>query len=210
MFNIAYFIRDNTNIKNGENNDMIKLKTPLVTSAIVAMLTGTLVTAGVANASSHGSGGMKKEYGQGMGEGKGMGHGMKHHSNGVGGKNAQRKFMQRFAIIDENSDDRIGADEAAAWRESVFFAMDADDDSELTNEEYMTIRMGNGEGHNAKRQKRKQEKKQARFKPMDTDNSGTVSITEWMDAGKKSFAKADADGDGIVTPWEFRANRKNR
>jgi|GEM_PF-1719404 len=125
------------------------------------------------------------------------------------GQRGQRGFMQRFAIVDKNSDERIGADEAAAWRESVFVAMDADDDNELTEEEYMAVRMGHGKRGNAERQKMKQSQKQARFAPMDEDKSGTVSKVEWMATGQAAFEAADADKDGIVTPWEFRAHRQN-
>lgn len=123
------------------------------------------------------------------------------HSKGV---------MQRFAIVDENSDERIGADEAAAWRESVFAAMDADNDNELTMDEYMTIRMGKQEGKNPEKQAKRQAEKKARFKPMDADNSGQLSLGEFLFAGKARFEAADTDGDGIVTPWEFRANRRSQ
>jgi len=117
--------------------------------------------------------------------------------------------MQRFAIVDENNDEQIGADEAAAWRESVFAAMDTDDDNELTQEEYMAVRMGSGGKRNAERQKMKQQQKQARFTPMDEDKSGKVSKVEWMASGKAEFEAADADKDGSVTPWEFCAHRRN-
>jgi Ca2+-binding EF-hand superfamily protein len=85
--------------------------------------------------------------------------------------------------------------------------MDADDDNELTVEEFMEIRMGGGEGRNPQRQKMRQEQKKARFAPMDTDKSGKVSKVEFMEAGKKDFEAADGNKDGKVTPWEFRAHR---
>jgi len=144
-------------------------------------------------------GGQNQGWGMGrQGQGWGMGQGM---------MMGQRRFMERFGVIDENSDDRIGADEAAAWRESVFAAMDANDDNELTVEEFMEIRMGGGEGRNPQRQKMRQDQKKARFAPMDTDKSGKVSKAEFMEAGKKAFAAADGDKNGKVTPWEFRAHR---
>ena len=184
-------------------------------SAAIALMAGSISYTSTSYAESHGGNGLKKGQGMGqgkghgMGQGKGRGRGKMHRMRGSEGEKGQRGFMRRFAIVDVNSDDRIGADEAAAWRESVFAAMDADDSNDLTMEEFMAVRMGKGEGRNAERKKKKQAKKQARFKPMDKDSSGAVSIAEWMDAGKASFAKADADGDGNVTPWEFRASRKN-
>lgn len=146
-----------------------------------------------------GMGGQGKSWGN-SGQGRGMGRGM-------GRGQGQQRFMERFGSIDENSNDVIGADEAAAWRESVFAAMDADDDNELTVEEFMQIRMGGGEGRNPQRQKMRQEQKKARFAPMDTDKSGKVSKVEFMEAGKKAFAAADGNKDGKVTPWEFRGHR---
>jgi hypothetical protein len=118
-------------------------------------------------------------------------------------------FMMRFGVIDDNDDGRISDEEAAAQREAVFVAMDADDDGELTQEEYMEVRMGPGEGRNEERRKARQEAKLARFKPMDSDNSGKVSKAEWMAAGKKRFEDADADKDGVVTPWEFRSQHRD-
>lgn len=117
-------------------------------------------------------------------------------------------FLQRFEAIDANDDGRISDDEAAAQRESVFLAMDADDDGELTEEEYMTVRMGPGEGRNEERRKQREEQKRSRFKPMDVDTSGKVSKGEWMTAGKARFAAADGDKDGVVTPWEFRSQQR--
>ena len=181
----------------------------LSASAAIALMAGTISYSSTSYAESHGGQSMNKGHDMGQGKGMGQGMGMMRRMRGSHSENGQRGFMRRFAIVDVNSDDRIGADEAAAWRESVFAAMDADDSNDLTMEEFMAVRMGKGEGRNAERQKKKQAEKQARFKPMDKDNSGAVSIVEWMDAGKASFEKADADGDGNVTPWEFRAHRKN-
>lgn len=114
-------------------------------------------------------------------------------------------MMQRMTAIDANSDGAISDDEAAAQVESVFLAMDTDEDGELTLEEFMAVRMGPGEGRNAERQKAMQERKKARFTEMDTDKSGKVSKAEFIAAGKARFQAADTDKDGKVTPWEFRA-----
>lgn len=141
--------------------------------------------------------------GQFMGGGDGDWRGrMMMRGNGPGGR-----FMERFGIVDANDDSRISDDEAAAQQEAVFLAMDADDSGDLTEEEFMAVRMGPGEGRNQERRKAREDEKKARFAAMDADKSGTATKAEFMAAGKARFEAADSDKDGIVTPWEFRAHR---
>ncbi len=118
-------------------------------------------------------------------------------------------MMSRMGTIDSNNDGVISDDEAAAQVEAVFAAMDGDNDSELTSEEYMSVRMGPGAGmgRNEERMKAMQERKKARFVEMDGDKNGKVSRAEFIASGKARFQAADADKDGKVTPWEFRAQR---
>lgn len=118
-------------------------------------------------------------------------------------------MMQRLGAIDINDDGMISDDEAADQVESVFAAMDGDDDGDLTEDEYMSVRMGPGRGLNEARQKAMQERKKIRFAEMDRDKSGKVSKAEFMAAGKARFEAADTDKDGRVTPWEFRAQHRN-
>lgn len=127
-------------------------------------------------------------HGQMMGQGGGM-------------------MMGRFGVMDTNDDGVIGDDEAAAQVELVYTAMDTDEDGDLTEEEYMAVRMGPGSGLNAERQKVMQDRKKARFTEMDADKSGKVSKVEFIAAGKARFMAADTDKDGKVTPWEMRAQR---
>ena len=131
-------------------------------------------------------------YHMGYGRGGGMGRGA----------------MMRFHAIDQNDDRVISDDEAAANAEAVFGAMDADADGEITETEYMDIRMGYGRGRNKARQAAMQKRKKDRFPLMDTDKNGTVSKVEFLNAAQKRFAAADTDKDGKVTPWEFRSNRR--
>ena len=176
---------------------------------LLALLTSTAAFAAT-NAWAEGYG-HHNRGGQGMGymrgmddddmERRGMGYGRGGWMMGGG------MMMERYRMIDANDDGRISDDEAAAQRESVFLAMDEDDDGELTEEEYMAVRMGPGQGRNAERRKQREEAKRARFSPMDTDKSGTVSKVEFMAEGQARFVAADADKDGVVTPWEFRAHR---
>jgi hypothetical protein len=116
-------------------------------------------------------------------------------------------FMTRMATIDSNDDGIISDDEAAAQVEGVFVAMDADDDGELTEAEYMAVRIGPQRGFNEARQKMMQDRKKARFGEMEADNNGKVSKAEFKATGKARFEAADTDKDGKVTPWEFRAQR---
>jgi len=127
-----------------------------------------------------------------------------HDEYRMGGQGA----LMRFRTIDRNADGIIGDDEAAAEAETVFVTMDADDNGEITEAEYMAVRTGRGGGRNAARQRMMQERKKVRFPQMDTDEDARVSKAEFLSAAQARFTASDLDGDGTVTPWEFRAHRR--
>lgn len=114
--------------------------------------------------------------------------------------------VSRFEEIDRNDDQRVSSEEHAAWRESVFNAMDADQSGELTETEYMSVRMGPGPraGTPGPRHAERQAAKRKRFEEMDADGNGTVTKQQFLDHGEQRFKAADADGDGTLTPAEFR------
>ena len=145
-------------------------------------------------------------YGMGFGmhPGSGMHQGWGMHSGwGMG-----RGGTMRFLTIDQNGDGLINDDEAAANAEAVFTAMDADDSGDITEAEFMSVRMGPGERRNKARQEAMQKRKADRFPEMDTDQDKLVTLAEFLSAAQKRFAAADENKDGAVTPWEFRANRR--
>ncbi len=166
---------------------------PLINLTVIAALA---LTGGISAVPSFAQEDGFQKRGWRQGYGRGWQDGMRQRGRG---------FMRRFTVIDANDDGEISDDEAAAQRESVFLAMDANDDGKLTEKEYMSVRMGQGEGRNKARRAARQEQKRQRFAPMDTDKSGEVSKAEWMAAGKQRFESADANKDGTVTPWEFRS-----
>jgi hypothetical protein len=86
--------------------------------------------------------------------------------------------------------------------------MDANNDEQLTEAEFMSVRMGRGYGRNKERQAANQARKKSRFAEMDADKDVKLSKAEFFQGGKKRFAEADADKDGKVTPWEFRSTRR--
>ncbi|MBC7338024.1 MAG: hypothetical protein H5U01_17375, partial [Clostridia bacterium] len=79
-----------------------------------------------------------QQFGYGSGPGWGRGNMMMGNMPGRG----------RFPIIDADDNGVVSAEEAASAAEEVFAAMDADDNAELTMEEYMLVRMGPQDGWN--------------------------------------------------------------
>lgn len=159
-----------------------------VKSLIALTLTAALL-AGIAEA---------QQFGMGAGPGWGRG-GMMMNGPGRG----------RFPIIDADENGVVSAEEAASAAEEVFAAMDADDNAELTMEEYMTVRMGPQDGWNKARQAAREEAKTARFGEMDSDKNKSVSQAEFIAGAKARFEAADGDKDGKVTPWEWRSQQWN-
>ncbi len=86
-------------------------------------------------------------------------------------------MADRFQVLDVDGDGRLSAAEAAEWREAVFGAKDANDDGQLTREEYMAFQMGRGSDPEQRgpRYEEKQAEKDAAFTIMDEDADGFVT-----------------------------------
>jgi hypothetical protein len=115
--------------------------------------------------------------------------------------------MGRMGIIDSNDDSVISADEAASQVETAFAAMDADDDGEITEEEFLNVGMGGGWEMNSDRWTEMQTRKKQRFVTIDPDKNGQVTQAEFIAGREKRYAEADGKKDGKVSPWEFSAMR---
>jgi hypothetical protein len=113
----------------------------------------------------------------------------------------------RAAIVDRNGDGLISADEAAAWHEELFAAMDADDDEVVTLDEFIAVRAKSttAPGPQADAQRQRQS---AHYKAMDKSGDGKLTASEFLDFGAARFKQSDRDGDGKVSVWEFRAHRR--
>mgnify|MGYP001765219987 CR=1 FL=1 len=165
-------------------------RTALLATALVAA-----TTLGLALGPTHAQG-----WGPGMGPGMGQGMG-----GGMGGGNPDAPWRQRFSTLDENADGVIDRNEFLTQAEGVFAAMDADTDGQLTLEEYKAVRMGPQRGLNPAREAMMQQRKVERFAPMDTNRDGRVGRDEFLAAhGGQMFKAMDGDGDGRITPQEFR------
>lgn len=156
-----------------------------VAMAVIAAGIGAIVAGATASA----------QQGQGPGQGMMMGPG--------GGMGPGMRMMR----VDLDQDGVITADEAAAWHESVFAAMDEDGDEVVTREEFMAVPMGMGPGTGPRAAMREQRRAE-RFTLLDGDSDGKLTLDEFLAQAEATFAAADRDGDGKVSAWEFRAARR--
>jgi len=157
--------------------------------------TGLVAAAAVA-ALVLGPSGAIAQQGQGRGMGQGMGQGM---GGGMGGGMGA---YQRLQSMDENGDGVLSADEAAAWQEVAFSAMDGDGDGKLTKEEFMSVSFGPGGGKGMRAATRKAE----RWAGADMNGDGVATLDEFKKSGAARFAAADFNKDGKVTVQEFWAS----
>ncbi len=102
-------------------------------------------------------------------------------------------------MLDADGDGRLSAAEAAEWRASVFDAMVANNDGQLTREEYIAVQMGRGSGPEQRgpRYEEKQAEKDAAFTAMDADADGFVTREQFLEAGEKSLAALTPTGTAM-------------
>lgn len=108
--------------------------------------------------------------------------------------------------VDTNADGIVSAAEASTHASAGFALFDADRDDQISEDEYMdsapsAMPMGR------RNVERLYVNRAARFKGMDADGDGNVTLAEFMAKAQASYEAADANKDGNVTVWEFRAQQ---
>lgn len=143
---------------------------------------------------------------QGAGQGAGRGGGQ---SGGMGGGMGRpgSPFMERVEMIDLDGDGLIQRAELLEFREGVFYAMDADSDEALSRDEYMAVQFGQGADPDVRgpRYDQMQAHKEAEYDAMDADGDDSVPFATFVGYAETMFDGADVDGDGALSPMEFRA-----
>jgi hypothetical protein len=129
---------------------------------------------------------------------------------GMGGGGMGRAgspMMERIGMLDADGDGLVQRAELLEFREGVFYAMDADGDEALSREEYMAVQMGRGADPAARgpRFEEMQAQKEAEYDAMGADGDDRVDFDGFMGFAGERFDGADGDGDGALSPMEFRA-----
>jgi hypothetical protein len=130
----------------------------------------------------------------------------RHHGKG---RHGGRHGGQMFQMIDANGDGAIGDDEAASLAERAFMRLDRDNDGTVSEAEFISP-PGRGQRFwsswfGNEEQAAVQNVRKQKFAGFDTDKNANLSKTEFFAEAKSRLTAADADKDGKVTPWEFRA-----
>lgn len=139
-------------------------------------------------------------YGYGQGQGQGQGWGMRRGPGWAGGG----------APVDLDQDGVVVAEEAAAHAEQRFALLDLDGDDVVSEDEFMEAAPAHRRMRPWGGAQRMYRFRTERFKEFDADEDGSVSRAEFIGSAQAAFERADSDGDGKVTVWEFRAERRPR
>jgi Ca2+-binding EF-hand superfamily protein len=112
----------------------------------------------------------------------------------------QEDLRQRQAEFREMDRDNDGVITRAEWRGSLqsFRALDLNQDGVLSGNE---IWVGRGRGGNRNRQGER-----PAFADLDRNENGVITSDEWRGTPEE-FRAVDADGDGVITPREYRERR---
>jgi EF hand len=134
-------------------------------------------------------------------------HGDGEGRHSMGGRHGGGRGMQ---IFDANNDGVIGEDEAASMAERGFMRMDRDRDGKVTEAEFTAGPHGKRGGWfnwNSDEQAAVEKVRKDKFATLDVNKDASLDKAEFFADAKAKLAAADADKDGKVSPWEFRASR---
>ncbi len=109
--------------------------------------------------------------------------------------------------VDTNADGIVSASEASHHAGVGFALFDIDEDGQISEDEYLDsapTAMPRGRSNI----ERLYVNRIARFKTMDVDGDTHVTLAEFMATAQENFEAADANSDGNVTVWEFRAQQR--
>lgn len=115
-----------------------------------------------------------------------------------------------LAPVDADGDGLVSAEEASARAEAAFDRLDPDGDGKVTREEFLSMGPWGALGADPATAAhpmaaRMAEVRQARFAELDADGDGILTRAEHFAAAEAAHGAADANGDGAVSVWEFRA-----
>lgn len=122
---------------------------------------------------------------------------------GFGGYGGMNMMAQP---IDRDADGIISASEASQHASAGFALFDGDGDSQITEDEYLDS-APSGMQMGRRNVERLYLNRAARFSAMDADGDTNLTLAEFMASAQSSYEDADANGDGTVTVWEFRAQQ---
>jgi len=115
--------------------------------------------------------------------------------------------MHMMALpIDQNADGIVSEAEASQHASTGFALFDGDEDGQISEGEYLdsaTPPMFRGRQN----VERLFVNRKARFNAMDADGDTTVTLAEFMAHAQTSYEAADANANGVVSVWEFRAQQ---
>jgi len=114
---------------------------------------------------------------------------------------------EAFARADANNDGKVTRDEANAWLAARFAEIDANKDGGLTPEEiraFYSARRGEGRGPPEGMRERMETRQSARFRFVDADLDGIITLPELRVMADAMFRSMDADGDGALARTEVQ------
>ena len=114
---------------------------------------------------------------------------------------------EAFARADANNDGKVTRDEANAWLAARFAELDANKDGGLMIEEiraFYAARRGEGRSPPEGMRERMETRQAARFRFVDADLDGKITLPELRVMTDAMFRSMDADGDGSLTRAEVQ------
>ncbi len=105
----------------------------------------------------------------------------------------QMDAAETMAITDKNGDDHIDRGEYHNRMTEVFFFIDTDKSGDLTKSEIDEVETIDPD----------------KFEAADTDDSHTLTISEYLNALYEDFTRADSNNDGLLDIEELRHMMEN-